>query len=76
MFYVVDEEFLRLCGKEGAVHAGFKWRSRREVVDWLTSMLSKQHLLGDRTVVQVSRKQIKVQYNDVQDEDGEGNLEV
>lgn len=28
------------------------------------------------TVVQVSRKQIKVQYHDVQDEDGSGNLEV
>ena len=28
------------------------------------------------TVLQVSRKQIKVQYNDVQDEEGSGNLEV
>lgn len=28
------------------------------------------------TVMQLSRKQIKVQYNDVQDEDGRGNLEV
>lgn len=49
MFYVVAEEFLQVFGKEGAIHAGFKWRSRREVVDWLTSMLSKQHLLGDRS---------------------------
>ncbi|KAJ4828680.1 hypothetical protein Tsubulata_022614 [Turnera subulata] len=49
MFYVVAEEFVRVYGAENAIHAGFKWRSRREVVDWLTSMLSKQHLHGDWT---------------------------
>ena len=49
MFYVVAEEFLEVYGKEGFIHAGYKWRSRREVVDWLTSMLSKQHLQGDRS---------------------------
>lgn len=49
MFYVVAEEFLQVHGKESNIHAGFKWRSRREVVDWLTSMLSKQHLHGDRS---------------------------
>ncbi|KAK7305232.1 hypothetical protein VNO77_43134 [Canavalia gladiata] len=50
MCYVVAEEFLEICGKEGSIPTGFKWRSRREVVDWLTSMLSKQHLQGDRSV--------------------------
>lgn len=49
MFYVVAEEFLQVYGKESSIHAGYKWRSRREVVDWLTSMLSKQHLQGDRS---------------------------
>ncbi|XVE80519.1 hypothetical protein DITRI_Ditri14bG0146600 [Diplodiscus trichospermus] len=49
MFYVVAEEFVRIYGAEHSIHAGFKWRSRREVVDWLTSMLSKQHLQGDRS---------------------------
>ena len=50
MFYVVADEFLEEFGKDGATHAGFKWRSRREVVDWLTSMLSKQqHQLGDKS---------------------------
>ncbi|KGN44066.1 uncharacterized protein LOC101209069 [Cucumis sativus] len=49
MFYVVADEFLRAHGKESSVHAGFKWRSRREVVDWLTSMLSKQHSSGDHS---------------------------
>lgn len=49
MFYVIAEEFLQVYGKESSIHAGFKWRSRREVVDWLTSMLSKQHLHGDRS---------------------------
>ncbi|XP_061345978.1 uncharacterized protein LOC133291696 [Gastrolobium bilobum] len=48
MFYVVAEEFLELCGYDSSIRAGFKWRSRREVVDWLTSTLSKQHLQGDR----------------------------
>ncbi|KAK0602513.1 hypothetical protein LWI29_034237 [Acer saccharum] len=49
MFYVVAEEFVRVHGAENSIHAGYKWRSRREVVDWLTSMLSKQHLQGDRS---------------------------
>ena len=49
MFYVVAEEFVRVYGAKNSIHAGFKWRSRREVVDWLTSMLSKQQLLGDRS---------------------------
>lgn len=49
MFYVVADEFLQAYGKESSVHAGFKWRSRREVVDWLTSMLSKQHSPGDHS---------------------------
>ncbi|KAG9159844.1 hypothetical protein Leryth_007843 [Lithospermum erythrorhizon] len=43
MFYVVSEEFLKAYGVENSVHAGFRWRSRREVVNWLTSMLSNQH---------------------------------
>nr|GMC70038.1 duf724 domain-containing protein 3 [Ipomoea batatas] len=43
MFYVVSEEFLKVHGAETSVHAGFRWRSRREVVNWLTSMLSKQN---------------------------------
>lgn len=50
MCYVVAEEFLEVCGKEGSIPTGFKWRSRREVVDWLTSTLSKQNLQGDRSV--------------------------
>ncbi|KAI3466432.1 hypothetical protein Pfo_023095 [Paulownia fortunei] len=47
MFYVVSEEFLCVHGTETSVYAGFRWRSRREVVNWLTSMLSKQHKQGD-----------------------------
>ncbi|KAK7276948.1 hypothetical protein RIF29_18097 [Crotalaria pallida] len=50
MFYVVAEEYLEIYAKEGSISAGFKWRSRREVVDWLTSTLSKQHLQGDRNL--------------------------
>ncbi|CAG7910100.1 unnamed protein product [Brassica rapa] len=47
MFYVVSEDFVRFYGPENSIHAGFKWRSRREVVDWLTSMLSKQNAQGN-----------------------------
>ncbi|XP_022896095.1 uncharacterized protein LOC111410111 isoform X2 [Olea europaea var. sylvestris] len=47
MFYVVSEEFLNAHGAKNSVHAGFRWRSRREVVNWLTSMLSKQHMQAD-----------------------------
>lgn len=47
MFYVVAEDFLEVHGMGSTIHSGFKWRSRREVVDWLTSMLSKQYLTGD-----------------------------
>ncbi|XAR67379.1 hypothetical protein NMG60_11002112 [Bertholletia excelsa] len=49
MFYVVSEEFLSVLGTESAVQAGFRWRSRREVVNWLTSMLSKQHQPRERS---------------------------
>ncbi|KAK6149396.1 hypothetical protein DH2020_016921 [Rehmannia glutinosa] len=47
MFYVVSDEFFSAHGADNSVHAGFRWRSRREVVNWLTSMLSKQHRQGD-----------------------------
>ncbi|XP_050369952.1 uncharacterized protein LOC126788043 [Argentina anserina] len=46
MFYVVADEFLQVHGSETA-NTNYKWRSRREVVDWLTSMLSKQLSHGD-----------------------------
>lgn len=47
MFYVVSDEFLEAYAAEDSVYSGFRWRSRREVVNWLTSMLSKQHLQSD-----------------------------
>ncbi|KAK4746345.1 hypothetical protein SAY87_012657 [Trapa incisa] len=47
MFYVVAEEFVQSYGAEIGIHSGFKWRSRREVVDWLTSMISKPCELTD-----------------------------
>lgn len=50
MFYVVSDEFFSAHGADNSVQAGFRWRSRREVVNWLTSMLSKQHKQGDRAM--------------------------
>lgn len=47
MFYVVAEEFLKVNEAQNSVNAGYRWRSRREVVNWLTSMLSKQHRQGE-----------------------------
>ncbi|KAI3686170.1 hypothetical protein L1987_79843 [Smallanthus sonchifolius] len=49
MFYVVAEEFLKSNEAENSVSAGYRWRSRREVVNWLTSMLSKQHQEGEHS---------------------------
>ncbi|CAK9166884.1 unnamed protein product [Ilex paraguariensis] len=46
MLYVVSEEFLNVHGSENSIHAGSRWRSRREVVNWLTSILSKQQGQG------------------------------
>ncbi|KAF3785466.1 hypothetical protein EJ110_NYTH27851 [Nymphaea thermarum] len=42
MVYVVSDEFLQVSGLEKSMNSNFKWRSRREVVDWLTSLLAKQ----------------------------------
>ncbi|XP_076897589.1 uncharacterized protein LOC143550928 [Bidens hawaiensis] len=47
MLYVVAEEFLKANEAESSVMAGYRWRSRREVVNWLTSMLSKQNVQGE-----------------------------
>jgi hypothetical protein len=49
MFYVVSDDFLNFDGADKSVHAGYRWRSRREVVNWLTSMLSKKHRQHDHT---------------------------
>ncbi|KAL4566901.1 hypothetical protein LXL04_031027 [Taraxacum kok-saghyz] len=49
MFYVVAEEFLKVHEAHNSVNAGYRWRSRREVVNWLTSMLSKQHRQGEHS---------------------------
>ncbi|XP_023753863.1 uncharacterized protein LOC111902246 isoform X1 [Lactuca sativa] len=49
MFYVVAEEFLKVNEAQNSVNAGYRWRSRREVVNWLTSMLSKQHRQGEHS---------------------------
>lgn len=55
MVYVVADEFLNAYGDGNSIQAGFKWRSKREVVDWLTSMLSKQHLLVDQSMTALQR---------------------
>lgn len=41
MMYVVSDEFVNVYGSEGSINASMKWRARREVVDWLTLLVSK-----------------------------------
>ncbi|KAJ6749393.1 hypothetical protein OIU85_000074 [Salix viminalis] len=42
MAYVVSDEFLEAYGSNESINASTKWRARREVVDWLTSMVSNE----------------------------------
>ncbi|XP_021739535.1 uncharacterized protein LOC110705924 [Chenopodium quinoa] len=66
MVYVVAEDFLSYSGTDNPVQAGFKWRSRREVVDWLTSLLAKQQQAdspsGDSTHSLGSSELLSAQY--------------
>ncbi|XP_044496948.1 uncharacterized protein LOC123219208 isoform X2 [Mangifera indica] len=41
MMYVVSDEFLNAYGSERFINASTKWRARREVVDWLSSLVAK-----------------------------------
>ncbi|XP_068669421.1 uncharacterized protein [Aristolochia californica] len=47
MVYVVSDDFSRVYGSDKSNNTCFKWRSRREVVNWLTSLLSKKNSLQD-----------------------------
>uniref|UniRef100_A0A1D1YNX4 Origin recognition complex subunit 1 n=1 Tax=Anthurium amnicola TaxID=1678845 RepID=A0A1D1YNX4_9ARAE len=47
MLYVVAEEFLEAIGMDKSGASCLKWRSRREVVDWLRSFLPKQMCTRD-----------------------------
>ncbi|XP_062088120.1 uncharacterized protein LOC133794752 [Humulus lupulus] len=42
MMYVVADEFVQAYGSKGSINACTKWRARREVVEWLTSLVSRQ----------------------------------
>lgn len=41
MMYVVSDEFVETYGSKGFINACTKWRARREVVEWLTSLVSR-----------------------------------
>lgn len=41
MVYVVRDEFLPIAGLDKSTTSGYKWRARREVVDWLSSLIIK-----------------------------------
>lgn len=42
MMYVVHDQFVKAYGSTQPINA-FKWRARREVVDWLTCLVSRNH---------------------------------
>ena len=46
MMYVVSDDFVQAFGSKGSVNACTKWRARREVVEWLSSLVSRQHSTG------------------------------
>ncbi|EYU33840.1 hypothetical protein MIMGU_mgv11b018945mg [Erythranthe guttata] len=41
MCYTVSEEFLHAMGPTSTAHSSTKWRSRRDVVEWLVSLVSE-----------------------------------
>lgn len=41
MVYVVCDDFLPLAGLDKTATSAFKWRARREVVEWLQTLLTK-----------------------------------
>lgn len=44
MTYVVSDVFMALPGIKKFVNACTKWRARREVVEWLTSLVSRHRV--------------------------------
>lgn len=40
--YVVSEDYLDAFGHTRTINSGTKWRTRREVVEWLTFLVSKR----------------------------------
>ncbi|XP_019440001.1 PREDICTED: uncharacterized protein LOC109345457 [Lupinus angustifolius] len=42
MMYIVPDNFMKVYGSNESINA-FKWRARREVVNWLTCLISQNH---------------------------------
>ncbi|XP_073124596.1 uncharacterized protein [Henckelia pumila] len=42
MIYTVTRDFIRVFGPTREVHDGKKWQTRRDVVEWLVSLVSKR----------------------------------
>ncbi|XWS15456.1 hypothetical protein CRYUN_Cryun34aG0002500 [Craigia yunnanensis] len=47
MMYVVSGEFVQAYGSYAFINANTKWRARREVVEWLQSLVSMNRPLSD-----------------------------
>ncbi|GFZ03367.1 hypothetical protein Acr_15g0019750 [Actinidia rufa] len=55
MIYVVADEYLPVYGSEGFTNVSTKWRARRQVVDWLTTMVSKHRPPLDISILRLHR---------------------
>lgn len=42
MIYKVARDFIRVFGSTSEIHDGKKWLTRRDVVEWLVSIVSKR----------------------------------
>lgn len=51
MVYVVADEFIHAYASQTNISPGFKWRSKREVVDWLTSSLVQHPFPPDFSMI-------------------------
>ncbi|KZV51242.1 hypothetical protein F511_05899 [Dorcoceras hygrometricum] len=54
MTYAVSEDFVYIYGSTTSVHTETKWRARREVVEWLTSLVSTSALVLAASINQPS----------------------
>ncbi|KAJ7946423.1 putative Agenet domain-containing protein / bromo-adjacent domain-containing protein [Quillaja saponaria] len=64
MMYVVSDEFLQAYGSKVSFTAS-KWRARREVVDWLTSVVSRHPVLYLRKHVELKDSKQDVESLDI-----------
>ncbi|XP_073055971.1 uncharacterized protein [Primulina eburnea] len=65
MVYVVSEDFIYIYGSTTRIHCETKWRARREVVEWLTSVVSRSApVLENNAPSQEHLKSLMIRFSD------------